>query len=121
MLPIIQALISNFVSTYRRHYSADHILICLTENWKKNLYNNNIVGAIFMDLSKVFDCISRAYFTYTQNGSLWLQGGLSYFFTIILEASKTIHMFTVCSKFYSPVPHKGLFSYKKLISPNFFR
>ena len=57
MLPIIQTFLSNFVSAYRKHYSANHVLISLTENWKKNLNNNKIVGVNFMDLSKAFDCI----------------------------------------------------------------
>ena len=51
ILPIIQTLLSNFVSTYRKYYSANNVLI---ENWKKNLDNNKIVGACFMDLSKPF-------------------------------------------------------------------
>ena len=50
MLPIIQTFLSNFVSANRKHYS-------LIENWKSNLDNNKIVGAVFMDLSKAFDCI----------------------------------------------------------------
>ena len=55
MLPIIQTFLSNFVSAYRKHYRTSHVLISLLEIWKKNLDNNKIVGAIFMDLSKAFD------------------------------------------------------------------
>ena len=54
---LIQTSLSNFVSAYRKHYSANHVLIRLIENWKKNLDNNKIVGAVFIDLSKTFDCI----------------------------------------------------------------
>ena len=36
MIPIIQTFLSNFVSTYRKHYSTNHVLISLLENWKKN-------------------------------------------------------------------------------------
>ena len=57
MLPIIETFLSNFVSAYRKHYSANQVLISLVENWKKNLDNNKTVGAAFMDLSKAFDCI----------------------------------------------------------------
>ena len=57
MLPIIKTFLSNFVSASRKHYSANHVLITLIENWKKNLHNNKILGAVFIDLSKAFDCI----------------------------------------------------------------
>ena len=48
---------SKFVSAYRKHYSANHVLISLVENWKKNLINIEIVGTVFMDLLKAFDYI----------------------------------------------------------------
>ena len=57
MLPIIQTFLSNFVSAYRKHYSANHALISLIENLKKNLDNNRMVRVVFMDLSKAFDSI----------------------------------------------------------------
>ena len=57
MLLIIKTFLSNFVLASRKHYSANHVLITLIENWKKNLHNNKILGAVFIDLSKAFDCI----------------------------------------------------------------
>ena len=56
MLPIIQTFLSNFVSAYRKHCSANHEQTGVIENWEKNLHNNK-KGAVFMDLSKAFDCI----------------------------------------------------------------
>ena len=57
MFPVIQNNLSNFVLAYRKHYSAKHVLISIIEIWKKNLNNNKIVGAVFMNLSNAFDCI----------------------------------------------------------------
>ena len=37
--------------------SSQNILISLTEEWRKNLGNNFVVGAVLTDLSKAFDCI----------------------------------------------------------------
>ena len=54
---IIQNFLSKFVSAYRKHYSASHALISLTENREKNLKNNKTVDDIFMDLLKGFDGI----------------------------------------------------------------
>ena len=33
------------------------VLLKLTEEWRKHLDNNQIAGAVLMDISKAFDCI----------------------------------------------------------------
>ena len=53
----IEKILSNFIAAYRKTYSSSHVLITLIENWKKHLDNKKIVGTVFMDLSKAFDCI----------------------------------------------------------------
>ena len=51
--------LSPFISAYRKGYSTQHVLTRLIEEWRERLDNNYIVGAILMDLSKAFDCISH--------------------------------------------------------------
>ena len=53
----IEKILSNFIAAYRKTYSSSHVFITLIENWKKHLDNKKIVGTVFMDLSKAFDCI----------------------------------------------------------------
>ena len=48
---------SPFISAYREGYSTQHVLARLTEEWRKNLDDDYIVGGVLMDLSKAFDCI----------------------------------------------------------------
>ena len=47
--------------TYNRDneqpYSSHHVLIRLIEDWRRNLDQSKLVGFIFRDLSKAFDCI----------------------------------------------------------------
>ena len=50
---------SPFISAYRKSYSTQQVLIHLLEEWREKLDKNFIVGAVLMDLSKVFDCISH--------------------------------------------------------------
>ena len=57
IVPIMQTFLPDFVSAYRKHHRANHVLINPRKNWKKSLDNNIITGAVFMDLSKAFDCI----------------------------------------------------------------
>ena len=85
MLSIIQTFLSNIVSACRKHYNANHVLI---ENWKKNIYNNEIVCAIFTDSSKVL--IAYIIFTYSHNGKLWFEWERSYFSIFMPRALKTI-------------------------------
>ena len=49
--------LSTFISAYRKSYSTQHVLINLVEDWRAKLDKDFVVGAIFMDLSKAFDCI----------------------------------------------------------------
>ena len=44
-------------SAYRKLYSTQHVLINLVEDWRAKLEKDFVVGAIFIDLSKAFDCI----------------------------------------------------------------
>ena len=46
-----------FISAYRESYNTQHVLLRLTEEWRKNLDNNYFIGAVLMDPSKAFDCI----------------------------------------------------------------
>ena len=62
MLPIIQTFLSNFVSAHRKYYSANHVLISLIESWCDSISNREIVGPVFMDLSKAVDCIPHDLF-----------------------------------------------------------
>ena len=50
-------ILSQFLSAYRKHFSTQHVLLRIVENWKLHLDNNKIVRAILMDLSKAFDCL----------------------------------------------------------------
>ena len=52
-------LFPHFISTYRESHNTQHVLIRLTEEWRKNLGNNYFIGAVLINLSKAFDCISH--------------------------------------------------------------
>ena len=49
--------LSPFISAYGQNYSTQHVLIRLLEKWREGLDNNFVVGGVFMDLSKAFNCI----------------------------------------------------------------
>ena len=55
--PFSNEFLSDFISTYRKGYSTNHVLIRLIENWKTTLDKNLFTRAALRDLSKAFDCI----------------------------------------------------------------
>ena len=50
-------ILNDKISAYRQGYSSQHVLLKLTEEWRRHLDKNKVVGAVLMDLSKAFDCI----------------------------------------------------------------
>ena len=42
--------------------STESLLTFLTEKWKMELDNGNIVGVVFIDFKKAFDCVSHSCF-----------------------------------------------------------
>lgn len=48
----IDKKLSKFLSTYRKSYSSNHILLKLIEEWRKSLDDRNIIVAMLMDLFK---------------------------------------------------------------------
>ena len=46
------------MSAHRTGYSTNNVLIRLIENWRHALHHNLFTGAVLMDFTKAFDCIS---------------------------------------------------------------
>ena len=57
LIPHLDHCLSKFIATYKQQYNTQHVLIRMIEEWRQNLDNDNVAGAVLMDLSKAFDCI----------------------------------------------------------------
>ena len=57
LIPYLDKTLLLFVAAYRKAYGTQHVLIRMMEELRVKIDNDNIVGAILMDLSKAFDCI----------------------------------------------------------------
>ena len=100
MRVIIQIFLSNFVSAHMKHYSANQVLIGLEENWKKNLDNNKIIGAVFKDLSAIFNCIPDD-IPIAKMETYGFREDFLTFFIFIPEASKTTRKHQRCPQYIS--------------------
>ena len=53
-------IFSEFLSAYRKGYSCDSALLCMTDSWRKALDGDMYVGTLATDLSKAFYCLPHA-------------------------------------------------------------
>ena len=51
--------LSPLLSDFRKGYISQHAILHLLETWHKWLDKKKVVGALLMDLSKVFDCVNH--------------------------------------------------------------
>ena len=52
-------IFSNKQSGFRSGYSTQDVLLYVTDAWLKAIDSGQVVGAIFWDLAKIFDCINH--------------------------------------------------------------
>ena len=57
MLEHVNTILSKNITAYRKGHSCQNVLLKLTEEWRKYIDQNKIVGGLLMDLSKAFDCL----------------------------------------------------------------
>ena len=57
LINCVHTVLSKFISAYTKYYSSNHFPIRLIEIWEKFSDHKMFVGAVPMDLSKVFDSI----------------------------------------------------------------
>ena len=63
MVPFLNKVLSPNLSAFRRGYSCQDTLLMLTEQWRNDLRQGKIIGALLMDLSKAFDCMPHTLLT----------------------------------------------------------
>ena len=77
-----EALVTDNQWAYRKGRSTELLLIHLTETWRRAIGNKSVVGAVFIDFQKAFDCVSHSIllhklehnFGMTGNLLAWLNG-----------------------------------------------
>ena len=57
MSQFLREILDLRIAAYRRGYSCQDVLLKLIDDWKGALEKRKHVGAVFMDLSKAFDCL----------------------------------------------------------------
>ena len=90
---------SPFVCAYRKHYSTQHVLTRLLEEWRKNLDDKYVVGGVLMDLSKAFDCVPHDLLI-AKLAAYGIDGNLLRYVNSYLDNRKQcVRINNTCSKF----------------------
>ena len=53
---------SKYLTAFRKNHNTQHVFLNIIENWKSNLNEGNKIGAIFMNLPKVFHTLDHSLF-----------------------------------------------------------
>ena len=56
-------ILNDFVCAYRKNYSCQSVFVKMVDDWKVLVDNNHIIGVIFMDLPKAFNCLPHGLLT----------------------------------------------------------
>ena len=59
MNPFLETVFSKYLCGFRQKHSTHHAILDMLIKWQSCLNNGGKVGAILMDLSKAFDCLSH--------------------------------------------------------------
>ena len=61
LIDYISAFLSPLLGGFRKGCSTEHVLLKFLQACKASLDNKELAGAILMDLSKAFDCITTIF------------------------------------------------------------
>ena len=59
MSECFESFLSKYQCRFRKGYSAKHFLLSMLEKWKSAIDSRKMFGALLIDLSKAFDCLSH--------------------------------------------------------------
>ena len=79
-----------FLSAYTKNYSSQNILISLIEEWRENLDNNFVVGAVLTNLPKAFGFMQHILFIGNLPAYNFSDASLSYIYSSLTNRRQCV-------------------------------
>ena len=108
-MPYLDKTLSIFIDAYRER--SHHVVIRLIEDWRLKLDNDQIVGAVLMDLSKAFDCIPHDLLIAKLSAYGFDENSLVFIYSNLKRSDQCVRINNIYSSFlqYFPVFHRDLY------------
>ena len=89
----------DFISAHRKGHSTNHVLLRLIEDWKAAFDSSLFTGAVLMDLSKSFDCISHNLLTTKLHAYGFSFDALTFLNSYLRNRKQCVKIINICSDF----------------------
>ena len=88
------------MGAYRKHYGTQHVRIRLLEEWRANLDQNKIIGAVLLNLSKASDCIPHGLLIAKLNAYGFDREALTLIYSYLKGRKQSVRINNIYSNFH---------------------
>ena len=78
-----ETILPNFISAYKKSGISNHVLLRLTENWKKSRNKKKFVGTVLIDHSKAFNCIPSDLLTAKHHAYVFSEDAVTFVYSYL--------------------------------------
>ena len=90
MADYFKSILSPYLFGFRKRYDCQHVLMRMTESWRKSLDHNKVILALSMDLSKAFDSLQHDILTAKLHAYGFEMKSLKLIYSHLINSTQTV-------------------------------